>query len=166
MFLVNNCTSKFRELIQSKKLHLLVRLLRCVYCRYNGFIGIYLTVYLQNGAFAAQEGDALSFDECMQLLAETFPLDEPAEVIIGYIYITHITPHGNTTPIHVSALQSNCLSSLWSVQSAPPCLDVSVPPTTDLMMPADIPAFTQNPLLPGSLDQAWMELLSLPELQV
>lgn len=34
------------------------------------------------------------------------------------------------------------------------------------MMPADIPAFTQNPLLPGSLDQAWMELLSLPELQV
>ncbi|XP_048048796.1 nuclear factor erythroid 2-related factor 2a isoform X2 [Megalobrama amblycephala] len=82
----------------------------------------------QNGAFAAQEGDALSFDECMQLLAETFPLDEPAE-------------------------------------SAPPCLDVSVPPTTDLMMPADIPAFAQNPLQPGSLDQAWMELLSLPELQ-
>ncbi|CAM4607461.1 unnamed protein product [Leuciscus chuanchicus] len=82
----------------------------------------------QNGAFAEHEGDALSFDECMQLLAETFPLDEPAE-------------------------------------PAPPCLDVSVPPSTDLMMPANIPAFTQNLLLPGSLDQAWMELLSLPELQ-
>nr|WLF82655.1 nuclear factor-E2-related factor [Tor putitora] len=82
----------------------------------------------QNGAFAEQGGDAMSFDECMQLLAETFPLDEPAE-------------------------------------SAPPCLDASVPPSTDLMMPPDIPAFTQNPLLPGSLDQAWMELLSLPELQ-
>ncbi|KAF4109259.1 nuclear factor erythroid 2-related factor 2a [Onychostoma macrolepis] len=82
----------------------------------------------QNGAFAEHDGDAMSFDECMQLLAETFPLDEPAE-------------------------------------SAPPCLDASVPPSTDLMMPPDIPAFTQNPLLPGSLDQAWMELLSLPELQ-
>ncbi|KAK7153632.1 hypothetical protein R3I94_007123 [Phoxinus phoxinus] len=82
----------------------------------------------QNGAFAEHEGDALSFDECMQLLAETFPLDEPAE-------------------------------------PAPPCLDASVPPSTDLMMPANIPVFTQNPLLPGSLDQAWMELLSLPELQ-
>lgn len=45
----------------------------------------YLTVFLQNGAFAEHEGDALSFDECMQLLAETFPLDEPAEVITGYI---------------------------------------------------------------------------------
>lgn len=82
----------------------------------------------QNGAFAEQDGDAMSFDECMQLLAETFPLDEPAE-------------------------------------SVPPCLDASVLPSTDLMMPPDIPAFTQNPLLPGSLDQAWMELLSLPEWQ-
>uniref|UniRef100_A0A8C1MN70 Nuclear factor, erythroid 2-like 2a n=2 Tax=Cyprininae TaxID=2743694 RepID=A0A8C1MN70_CYPCA len=82
----------------------------------------------QNEAFAEQHGDAMSFDECMQLLAETFPLDEAAE-------------------------------------SVPPCLDASVPPSTDLMMPSDIPAFTQNPLLPGSLDQAWMELLSLPELQ-
>nr|AWC67580.1 nuclear factor erythroid 2-related factor 2 [Pimephales promelas] len=85
----------------------------------------------QNGAFAGHEGDALSFDECMQLLAETFPLDEPAE----------------------------------SLQPAPPCLDASVPPSTDLMMPTNSPVFTQNPLLPGSLDQAWMELLSLPELQ-
>lgn len=82
----------------------------------------------QNGAFAEQEADPMSFDECMQLLAETFPLTEPAE-------------------------------------SAPPCLNTSAPPSTDLMMPADVPAFTQNPLLPGSLDQAWMELLSLPELQ-
>ncbi|XP_052461603.1 nuclear factor erythroid 2-related factor 2-like isoform X1 [Carassius gibelio] len=82
----------------------------------------------QNGAFAGQDGDAMSFDECMQLLAETFPLDAAAE-------------------------------------SAPPCLDASVPPSTDLMMPPDNPAFTHNPLPPGSLDQAWMELLSLPEVQ-
>ncbi|XP_016300916.1 nuclear factor erythroid 2-related factor 2-like isoform X1 [Sinocyclocheilus anshuiensis] len=82
----------------------------------------------QNGAFAEQDGDAMAFDECMQLLVQTFPLDEAAE-------------------------------------SVPPCLDASDPPSTDLMMPPDIPAFIQNPLLPGSLDQAWMELLSLPELQ-
>ncbi|XP_051566760.1 nuclear factor erythroid 2-related factor 2-like isoform X2 [Myxocyprinus asiaticus] len=82
---------------------------------------------IQNGAFA-EEGDAMSFDECMQLLAETFPLDEPTE-------------------------------------PAPPCLDPSIPPSTELMMPPDMPGFNQNPMLPGSLDQAWMELLSLPELQ-
>lgn len=43
-----------------------------------------LNVYLQNGAFTA-EGDAMSFDECMQLLAETFPLDEPTQVVMGYV---------------------------------------------------------------------------------
>lgn len=43
-----------------------------------------LNVYVQNGAFTL-EGDAMSFDECMQLLAETFPLDEPTEVIMGYV---------------------------------------------------------------------------------
>nr|AKL60850.1 nuclear factor erythroid 2-related factor 2 [Ctenopharyngodon idella] len=75
----------------------------------------------QNVAFTEEEGDAMSFDECMQLLAETFPLVEPAE-------------------------------------SAPPCLDVSVPPTTDLMMPGEIPMFTQNPLMPGPMDQTWMDL--------
>ncbi|XP_051565250.1 nuclear factor erythroid 2-related factor 2-like isoform X2 [Myxocyprinus asiaticus] len=85
------------------------------------------TEITQNGAFA-EEGDAMSFDECMQLLAETFPLDEPAE-------------------------------------PAPPCLDPSILPSTELMMPPDMTGFNQNPLLPGSLDQAWMELLSLPELQ-
>ncbi|TRY88860.1 hypothetical protein DNTS_016940 [Danionella cerebrum] len=70
----------------------------------------------------------MSFDECMQLLAETFPLAEPTESTQG-------------------------------------CLDASAPPAADLMMPTDTTAFTQNALLQGSLDQAWMELLSLPELQ-
>ncbi|KAI7809047.1 nuclear factor erythroid 2-related factor 2a [Triplophysa rosa] len=81
----------------------------------------------QNGAFTA-EGDAMSFDECMQLLAETFPLDEPT-------------------------------------QPASTCLDPSIPFSTDPVMPPDMAVFTQNPLQPDSLDQAWMELLSLPELQ-
>ncbi|XP_056610273.1 nuclear factor erythroid 2-related factor 2a isoform X1 [Triplophysa dalaica] len=81
----------------------------------------------QNGAFTA-EGDAMSFDECMQLLAETFPLDEPT-------------------------------------QQASTCLDPSVPSSTDPVMPPDMAVFTQNPLQLDSIDQAWMELLSLPELQ-
>ncbi|XP_055071365.2 nuclear factor erythroid 2-related factor 2a isoform X2 [Misgurnus anguillicaudatus] len=81
----------------------------------------------QNEAFTV-EGDAMSFDECMQLLAETFPLNEPTE-------------------------------------SASTCLDPSIPSSTDSTMPPNMTAFTQNPLLPDSLDQAWMELLALPELQ-
>ncbi|KAB5577157.1 hypothetical protein PHYPO_G00206710 [Pangasianodon hypophthalmus] len=78
----------------------------------------------QNVAFTEEDGDAMSFDECMQLLAETFPLVEPAE-------------------------------------SAPTCLDPSIPPCTDsthLMMPGEIPMLTQNPLLPGPMDQTWMDL--------
>lgn len=78
----------------------------------------------QNVAFTQEEADALSFDECMQLLAETFPLVEPAE-------------------------------------PAPPCLDSSIPSSTDsshLMMPGEMPMLTQNPLMPGPMDQTWMDL--------
>lgn len=39
-----------------------------------------LALCLQNVAFTDEDGDHMSFDECMQLLAETFPLVEPAEV--------------------------------------------------------------------------------------
>ncbi|TSM68864.1 Nuclear factor erythroid 2-related factor 2 [Bagarius yarrelli] len=78
----------------------------------------------QNVAFTEGDVDAMSFDECMQLLAETFPLVEPAE-------------------------------------SAPPILDSSIPPCTDnthLTMPGEIPMLIQNPLLPGPIDQTWMDL--------
>ncbi|XP_027020085.2 nuclear factor erythroid 2-related factor 2a [Tachysurus fulvidraco] len=82
------------------------------------------TEITQNVAFTEQDGEAMSFDECMQLLAETFPLVEPAE-------------------------------------AAPPCMGPSIPPCTDnthLMMPGEIPLLTQNPLLPGPMDQTWMDL--------
>uniref|UniRef100_W5KIC3 Nfe2 like bZIP transcription factor 2a n=2 Tax=Astyanax mexicanus TaxID=7994 RepID=W5KIC3_ASTMX len=78
----------------------------------------------QNVAFTQEEADALSFDECMQLLAETFPLVEPAE-------------------------------------PATPCLDPSIPSSTDsshLMMPGEMPMLSQNPLMPGPMDQTWMDL--------
>lgn len=46
---------------------------------------------LQNVAFTAEDGDGMSFDECMQLLAETFPLVEPAEVRGDYIlFLQHM----------------------------------------------------------------------------
>lgn len=47
------------------------------------------------------------------------------------------------------------------LKPAAPCLDPSIPPCTDsthLMMPGEIPMLTQNPLLPGPLDQTWMDL--------
>ncbi|XP_038870419.1 nuclear factor erythroid 2-related factor 2-like [Salvelinus namaycush] len=86
------------------------------------------------------DGDAMSFDECMQLLAETFPLVEATETTSS-------------------------------------CLDAAVAPapnSSHIMMKSDPPALTQLPLLPAplppqrtspDLEQAWMELLSLPELQ-
>ncbi|KAM3862117.1 nuclear factor erythroid 2-related factor 2a [Diretmus argenteus] len=94
----------------------------------------------QNINFMGEDGAAMSFDECMQLLAETFPLVEANE---------------NTSA----------------------CLDTTVAPapnSSHIMMPPEQPALPQAPLSPGpllpqrtspDLEQAWMELLSLPELQ-
>ncbi|KAL0963864.1 hypothetical protein UPYG_G00314550 [Umbra pygmaea] len=93
----------------------------------------------QNVSFT-ESGDAMSFDECMQLLAETFPLVEAAATTTG-------------------------------------CLDTTVAPTphsSHLMMASEPVALPQPSLPPGpllsrrtspDLEQAWMELLSLPELQ-
>lgn len=85
----------------------------------------------------SEDGDAMSFDECMELLAQTFPLVEASE--------------------RTSA-----------------CLTTSAPSTssTQVVMAPQPQPLTQNPLLPAAqktwppdLDQAWMELLSIPELQ-
>ncbi|XP_048095844.1 nuclear factor erythroid 2-related factor 2a isoform X2 [Alosa alosa] len=82
------------------------------------------------------DGEAMSFDECMELLAQTFPLVEASE-------------------------------------TASPCLGTSTPPTANsqLLMAPEQPPLVQTPLLPPTqktwpdLDQAWMELLSIPELE-
>lgn len=91
----------------------------------------------QNASFP---GDAMSFDECMQLLAETFPLVEESE----------------TT--------SACLDA--AVVPAPNSGRMMIAPAEAALPLA--PLFTP-PLAPQStspdLEQAWMELLSLPELQ-
>ncbi|KAM9851374.1 nuclear factor erythroid 2-related factor 2a [Aulostomus maculatus] len=93
----------------------------------------------QNVGFTEENGDAMSFDECLQLLAETFPVEET---------------------------ENACLDA-----SA-----VSVPSSSGVMMSPKQPAVSPvtlscDPLPPplqrmsSDLEQAWMELLSLPELQ-
>ncbi|XP_069558704.1 nuclear factor erythroid 2-related factor 2a isoform X2 [Brachyistius frenatus] len=90
----------------------------------------------QNVGFTGETGGAMSFDECLQLLAETFPVEESENPSV--------------------------------------CLDtpaVAVP----IMMSPEQPALSPAVLTPGQLtppprmspdlEQAWMELLSLPELQ-
>ncbi|XP_064183344.1 nuclear factor erythroid 2-related factor 2a isoform X1 [Anguilla rostrata] len=86
----------------------------------------------QNALFTEEDGNALSFDECMQLLAETFPLVE-------------------------------------AIETASPSVDPSVPPpagSVPAMMAPHQPALpVAVEKAPQDLEQAWMELLSIPELQ-
>ncbi|KAM9342697.1 nuclear factor erythroid 2-related factor 2a [Pholidichthys leucotaenia] len=92
----------------------------------------------QNVTFM-ENGDAMSFDECMQLLADAFSVEEPQNTSV---YMD--------TPA-LSATYSNSIMS--SEQAA--------------LSPAHL---SPGPLQPPQrmtpdLEQAWMELLSLPELQ-
>ncbi|KAL2081617.1 hypothetical protein ACEWY4_023470 [Coilia grayii] len=83
-----------------------------------------------------EDGDAMSFDECMELLAQTFPLVEASE-------------------------------------TASTCLGASPAPTGSgqLVMAPEQPPLIPTPMLPTAqktwpdLDEAWTELLSIPELQ-
>ncbi|CAJ1079427.1 nuclear factor erythroid 2-related factor 2a [Xyrichtys novacula] len=85
----------------------------------------------QNVRFTEDNSDAMSFDECLQLLAETFPVGE--------------------------------------AENSSACLETAV--VTAPMMSPEQPALSPPPSLPPQqrlspdLEQAWMELLSLPELQ-
>ncbi|XP_076025995.1 nuclear factor erythroid 2-related factor 2a isoform X2 [Genypterus blacodes] len=92
----------------------------------------------QNVRFTEEDAAALSFDECLQLLAETFPVEQD--------------------------------------ENAPVCQDTAAAsaPSSNIMMSPEQPALPQAPLPPDplqpqrmspDLEQAWMELLSLPELQ-
>ncbi|XP_068602203.1 nuclear factor erythroid 2-related factor 2a [Brachionichthys hirsutus] len=85
----------------------------------------------QSVCFAEGGGDALSLDECLQLLADTFPVEETQDTSI-------------------------CLDTAAVVPMLSPD-HPSLPPPSPLSSPAQ----TMSP----DLEQAWMELLSLPELQ-
>ncbi|XP_041806967.1 nuclear factor erythroid 2-related factor 2a [Chelmon rostratus] len=91
----------------------------------------------QNVSFTEESGDAMSFDECLQLLAETFPVEE-----------TENTSVCLDTPAASSPMMSPEQPALLPAMLSPGRLS---PPSPQRMSP--------------DLEQAWMELLSLPELQ-
>ncbi|XP_046902346.1 nuclear factor erythroid 2-related factor 2a isoform X1 [Hypomesus transpacificus] len=94
----------------------------------------------QDVGFTEDNGDAMSFDECMQLLAETFPLVENSEP----------TPAGPDAALAPAPASGHTMM-------APEQPHVARTPAH----PDPLPPQRTSP----DLEQAWMELLSLPELQ-
>ncbi|XP_029315571.1 nuclear factor erythroid 2-related factor 2a [Cottoperca gobio] len=90
----------------------------------------------QNVSFTGENGDAMSFDECLQLLAETFPVEETENTSVC---------------LDTTAVSAPTMSPEQPV----------LPPVT--LSPAPPPPLPQR--ISPDLEQAWMELLSLPELQ-
>ncbi|XP_054888170.1 nuclear factor erythroid 2-related factor 2a [Poeciliopsis prolifica] len=90
----------------------------------------------QNAGFTQDTGDSMSFDECLQLLAETFPVEQ--------------TP---TPPVclDVAAVSVPMMMSPKQAALLPVTLSSGQPTPPQSMSP--------------DLEEAWMELLSLPELQ-
>lgn len=43
---------------------------------HNEFNSLLCQLLLQNAGFTQDTGDSMSFDECLQLLAETFPVEQ------------------------------------------------------------------------------------------
>ncbi|XP_034431219.1 nuclear factor erythroid 2-related factor 2a [Hippoglossus hippoglossus] len=98
----------------------------------------------QNVSFTEENGDAMSFDECLQLLAETFPVEEAEDTSVCL----------DTAAVSVPSSRSSVMMS----PEQPP-----LPPAT--LSPGPIPAPPPPQRMSLDLEQAWMELLSLPELQ-
>ncbi|XP_049583463.1 nuclear factor erythroid 2-related factor 2a [Syngnathus scovelli] len=99
----------------------------------------------QDVSFTQQRAEPLSFDECLQLLAETFPLEENEDATI---------------------CQDSSVASISSSHSSSiPMMSPEQPSLAPLTISPD--ALTTSLAQKSSLDieQAWMELLSLPELQ-
>ncbi|KAG7282213.1 hypothetical protein CRUP_038381 [Coryphaenoides rupestris] len=91
--------------------------------------------------------DSMSFDECMQLLAETFPLVETVEHSSPACLVdTAVAPDISSSSNHHHILMS-------AKQPALP------PP------PAHLAPITSSDRRAPEVDQAWMELWSLPEFQ-
>ncbi|KAJ8004221.1 hypothetical protein DPEC_G00156560 [Dallia pectoralis] len=106
----------------------------------------------QNTLFSVVNEDALSFNECMQLLAENFPLIEAVEPRLLSVEILHSSSVGKIRPEmltsqHSPVAQNPMLSALLSPNKPSTTLPVSLAPA------------------PVNVEHAWMDLLSLPELQ-
>ncbi|KAM7380511.1 hypothetical protein PAMP_003801 [Pampus punctatissimus] len=100
----------------------------------------------QNVSFTEENGDTMSFDECLQLLAETFPVEE-AESTSVCLDTTAVSAHSSSSSTIMMSPEQPALPPVTlSPRPLPP-----PPPPSQRMSP--------------DLEQAWMELLSLPELQ-
>ncbi|XP_068427951.1 nuclear factor erythroid 2-related factor 2a isoform X2 [Clinocottus analis] len=89
----------------------------------------------KNVSFTEENDDGMSFDECLQLLAETFPVEET---------------ENTSFCLDTTAVAAPMMSPEQPVLP-PASLTPRPPPPPQRMSP--------------DLEQAWMELLSLPELQ-
>ncbi|CAB1417302.1 unnamed protein product [Pleuronectes platessa] len=98
----------------------------------------------QNVSYTEENGDAMSFDECLELLAETFPVEETEDTSVCL----------DTAAVSVPSSRS---SSMMSPEQPP------LPPAT--LSPGLIAPPPPPQRMSLDLEQAWMELLSLPELQ-
>ncbi|KAL4656670.1 nuclear factor erythroid 2-related factor 2 [Arapaima gigas] len=92
-------------------------------------------VATQTAVFTEVDGQTLSFDECMQLLEETFPLVETIETINPSLD-SSVAPQPDSSPTMTGHPQTPLLAAVTPTQKSLP-----------------------------DLEQAWMELLSIPELQ-
>ncbi|XP_031153014.1 nuclear factor erythroid 2-related factor 2a [Sander lucioperca] len=97
----------------------------------------------QNVSFTEENGDAMSFDECLQLLAETFPVEETENTSV--------------------CLDTTVVSAPMMPPEQPALPLATLSPGPLLPTPSPPPPPPQRMSL--DLEQAWMELLSLPELQ-
>ncbi|XP_032385497.1 nuclear factor erythroid 2-related factor 2a [Etheostoma spectabile] len=95
----------------------------------------------QNVSFPEENADTMSFDECLQLLADTFPVEETENPSVCV----------DTTAVSAPMMPPE--------QPAVPLATLSPGP---LLPPPPSPPPHRMSL---DLEQAWMELLSLPELQ-
>ncbi|XP_061647654.1 nuclear factor erythroid 2-related factor 2a isoform X2 [Phyllopteryx taeniolatus] len=99
----------------------------------------------QDVSFTQQSAGTLSFDECLQLLAETFPIEENEDASVSL----------DTSDVSVASSRSSSVAMMSPEQP-------SLAPLT--LSPGPMIA-SQPQKIPLDIEQAWMELLSLPELQ-
>ncbi|XP_019713147.1 nuclear factor erythroid 2-related factor 2a [Hippocampus comes] len=99
----------------------------------------------QDVSFTQQGAEPWSFDECLQLLADTFPLEENEDASV--------------------CLDSSGASVASSRSSSVAMMSPEQPSLAPHTLSPDALTASQPQKMSLDIEQAWMELLSLPELQ-
>ncbi|XP_033842449.1 nuclear factor erythroid 2-related factor 2a isoform X1 [Periophthalmus magnuspinnatus] len=113
----------------------------------------------QNLTFIEENNDAISFDECLQLLAETFPVEETGVNTSSFFNETFVD-----IACSLMVYLQNTSMSLCTADSSP-STTVMTPEQPSLLPTTPSPVQLPPHRMSTDLEQAWMELLSLPELQ-